>query len=215
MDISIQYNRKPYSFKIRPGSTVSQLMDLISETLKVTSTDQTLIFKGEKICRTDSPLSDFKIGNKAKLMLVVPEGPKSAPTKVEVSGPRPHFALAAEDLRNPPHNAIIARGPPPGAGKSFVAKMNVMPKEPIVVYDQTGAVVNFSLESDAIWVQGGTAELGMRLFFQEVKNAGVQEMASAGRYFALWIVTGSEKYWFYFIPYQYGELIPQIINAGH
>jgi hypothetical protein len=193
-------------------------MDMITEELKVGPTEQTLIFRGEKFQRSDDLLTDHKIGNNAKLMLVVPEGPKAPPGKVDVAGAytqrRNGVTMAAEDLRNPPHCDIIARGPPQGAGKSFVAKLAVLPKDPFVVYDRTAAIAKLSLESDALWIQGSGGQ-GTRVFFSDVKNAGVQECPNSGHYFALWVVTAQEKHWFYFIPCQFAELISQIISTGH
>lgn len=217
MKVTVQYNRKPYAFTVPVDVTVSQLMEHINETLKVSPSEQTLIFRGEKFQRSDDLLTDRKVGNNAKLMLVVPEGPKSAPGKADVASAyaqRRNFLLMnAEDLRNPPHSGIIARGPPQGAGKAFVAKLTLLPKEAFVVYDRTGSVAKLSLESDALWIQG-SVDQAMRIFFSEVKNAGFQECPDSAHYFALWVVTAQEKYWFYFIPCQFAESISQIINAG-
>jgi uncharacterized ubiquitin-like protein YukD len=215
--LTIQYNRKPYTFTVPLDATVAQFMDIISETLKVAPTEQTLIFRGEKFQRSDDLLSDHKIGNNAKLMLVVPDDPKSPPGKVDVANQytqrRNGVIMSAEDLRNPPHCEIIARGPPQGAGKSFAAKLTVLPKEPFVVYDRAGGIAKLSIESEALWIQGPSGQC-TRVFFTDVKNAGVQECPNSTNYFTLWVATAHEKHWFYFIPCQFAELISQIITTG-
>jgi hypothetical protein len=178
-------------------------MAAIEETLRVEAGQQQLIYRGKKVTAADT------LRDGAKLMLLGSiAAPQRAAPQRNIGG---RLSLNAENLDQPPHSTIITKGPPPGCIRSFRASLLCLPKEPLIVYNKTGAVVKISFESDAIWIQADAQQ--DRVFFNEIKNHLTQDIRSTG-YFALAFITQSEKYWFYFVPFQYIDTIGKLLQTG-
>jgi hypothetical protein len=196
--------------------TVSQFLDKVNEIAKVTATEETLICKGKKIVRSDAVLSAEGITPNCKIMLVTKASPRNPDSKTGLTNAvgfrRTSFLLGPEDLRQPPHSDIISRGPPPGCAAAYSGK-TALPKDPFVVYTNGGVVAKLTIETDALWLQPADAP-GIRIFFHEMKASGVLACPGTNRYWALYVVTGQEKHWFYFIPGQYSDNISAIVKTG-
>jgi hypothetical protein len=178
-------------------------MAAIEATLRVEAGQQQLIYRGKKVTAADT------IRDGAKLMLLGSAAGAQRPTPQQNIGGR--LSLNAESLDQPPHSGIIAKGPPAGCIRSFRTSLFCLPKEPLVLYNKTGAIVKVSFESDAIWIQADAQQ--DRVFFNEIKNHLTQDIRGTG-YFVLAFITQSEKYWFYFLPFQYIDTIGKLLRAA-
>jgi hypothetical protein len=206
MEVQARSDGRTHRFSVSESATVSELMQAISDGLHVPPSRQQLVRAGAKIVLSDSPLSSVHITNAARLMLVVMEDITGGTPKPAARPARP------ESLDRPPHAPIVARGAPPGCPAPQFAQTALLPKGPLVVYDESGRVAKLSFETDAFWIEPEGAK-GERIFFQEVNTFCVQEMPrelNKPGYFAL-CLSSSVRKWLYFIPGQYSAMIQKLL----
>lgn len=210
MEVIAKYLSQIKNVEVPEAGTVRDLMVGIDSQFQIAPERQKLTFKGKNITLSDEPLSTFKIGNKARVLVSVQSEVQSTPSPTPPT--RMRVQIQPEFLTSSPHADIIAKGPPVDAEKPYQGQMGILPKTPFSVYNTDGILSRLNFESDAIWVESSD-DKQERIFFSDIKGFLVQEIPKHEKtYVALCMATTYGKRWYYFIPCQYTQLLNKLLG---
>lgn len=216
MKILIRYNSETHTIELADNATVATLMEMIASTIGIPTGNQKLIFKGKTLSDPASHLTDYKVTNNSKILLVgsaaSPETSPPVPTPSPVDFPiRSPRILRDEYLTAPPHSDIIKKGVPEKAMDGGNFQMETLPNEPFVVRDNVGDIATLSFRSDDLVIN--SEKNNHRLFYHEIVSFGIQAIPGyEQKYIAIGFHIKSKKIWVYFVPKQFRGIIELILQ---
>jgi hypothetical protein len=189
MNVEVKYIDRTHKFCLSSDATVGDLSAALFSATGIAPIDQKLIFRGRPVSGGSTSLSSCKVAHGAKLLLVAAPPPPKSDSLMDGGD---HIPASVAEL-----------GPPPGAGKAFMAQLAIFPKSPFVVRTPKG-VAQFSVETDAFYIQfeDGSAH---RMFNTDMRRCLLQKIGR--EYFGMHFTTKTDTFWVAFIPVQYLEIM--------
>lgn len=222
IEVSIKHGTSEIITVVLPAeSTVSDLMEKISEKTSLPIENQKLILRGKTISPRDATLNMCGIRNKTRLLLIgTTPAPveKDSPTIRQPSIPTPmcDFIYRApriirdEYLTAPPHSTVISKGPPDGALEGSNHQLQTLPLEPLNIRDHNGDEAKLYFNSDDVFIESPQNQ--DRIFYEEITSFGIQLIPGyEQQYLAIAFHVKGKKIWTYFVPKQFRSAIEAIL----
>eukprot|EP01120_Amphizonella_sp_Union-15-10_P002982 TRINITY_DN1327_c0_g2_i3.p1 TRINITY_DN1327_c0_g2~~TRINITY_DN1327_c0_g2_i3.p1 ORF type:complete len:234 (+),score=31.57 TRINITY_DN1327_c0_g2_i3:86-787(+) len=217
IELIFKYSHKTFTIETTQEATLGELRQLLHKQTEVAPALQKIMFKGKALSNDSTKLTEFKLRNKEKLLLVgssIQEVLKVAEQSEQTTETsKDDEKVYLSDL--PQHKKIIEKGVPEEAIKGFRNRHESLPTTPLKgIYNNRGGKVRLTFKTftEELWIS--TESNTQKLPFSSIRNVISEPIRGNEDYHIMTLQLGSSdttKYYLYFVPAQYTRAIKNSI----